>query len=328
MERTAQAIRNEKSFQYDAVLEKPKRRLRIYWSAGRTRSEMFDEGRLRKVLVVRPDAPKLAIDHKWKTYHRINAGGGGFSVPDFVTSLMTLSGESEQDVGLKRIGEVEARGFRIAMKQLEPASGSDGTATVWVAPDTKLPVLVEFEQQSERTHRLENFRWGVALSAELFDPQPPAEYVDITPAPQGSTEQVSEITASLRTYAEASDGHYPPNATADHTGKTLSDRLKTQLGIPRNDDEAAVEHNAYPRYRKASLGFQTIRAIAQDNFHFNYFGDNVGPADGDKVLMHWELDVGKYRVIYGDLKSTIVTESQLRSLLKPKRIPSAKSHML
>ncbi|OHB81922.1 MAG: hypothetical protein A2W31_05475 [Planctomycetes bacterium RBG_16_64_10] len=165
---------------------------------------------------------------------------------------------------------------------------------------------------------MENFRWDVTLSPELFDLQPPAGYIDMTGAPAGTNEELAEITAALRTYAETSDGHYPPITRADREHETLATRLREQLGIPVGfeSSEAATEHEAYPRYCKAKLGFNAISRIQRDNFHFGYFGESVGPADAGKVLMHWECDVGSYRVIYGDLKSEIVTGTQLRSLLQ------------
>jgi hypothetical protein len=45
-----------------------------------------------------------------------------------------------------------------------------------------------------------------------------------------------------------------------------------------------------------------------------YYGDDVGPRDFDRVLMRWRLDDGRYRVVYGDLRTEDVSETRLREL--------------
>jgi hypothetical protein len=45
-----------------------------------------------------------------------------------------------------------------------------------------------------------------------------------------------------------------------------------------------------------------------------YYGDIIKPKDGTAVLMHWRLENGKYRVIFGDLHEGEVTAEQLIKL--------------
>jgi hypothetical protein len=47
---------------------------------------------------------------------------------------------------------------------------------------------------------------------------------------------------------------------------------------------------------------------------FAYFGATVGPNDKDKVLLRWQLDDGRYEVIFGDLRAETVTAKRLREL--------------
>ena len=43
--------------------------------------------------------------------------------------------------------------------------------------------------------------------------------------------------------------------------------------------------------------------LTRDGRKPEYFGDEVTPADADKILMRWQLDDGHVRVIYGDLRT-------------------------
>ncbi len=342
MEQTAEAVRKVKSFQFDSerVYSGPpgseirkmwrsgqrsseirrmwlssqssSKRYRIYWSAGHVRGERLDGDKIISVTIYYPDESELAIQNQRKTYVRTKVPKGAFSPLDFVTSLMKVSGEADEDLGSKQIGQIEARGFRISAEKLDPTGSGGHTAAVWVDPKSKLPILVEIKIGSSHVQRIENFRWDVTLSPELFNPQLPADYIDVTPAPADSNEQVAEIVTALRTYAEVADGRYPTRI--DSSLSNVKSQLRAQLGFPMNS--WSPEQEGYARYCKAVLGFDTIGKIQRENLHFGYFGQSVGLKDVAKVLMHWERDVGNYRVIYGDLKSETVTEFQLRELLQ------------
>jgi len=45
-----------------------------------------------------------------------------------------------------------------------------------------------------------------------------------------------------------------------------------------------------------------------------YYGDNIDPKDDNAVLMQWKLPDGKYRVIFGDMRSEIVGAEELIKL--------------
>ena len=46
--------------------------------------------------------------------------------------------------------------------------------------------------------------------------------------------------------------------------------------------------------------------LVQDGKEPVYYGQTVGPADIDKVLMRWKTGEDEYRVIYGDLSAETV----------------------
>ena len=45
-----------------------------------------------------------------------------------------------------------------------------------------------------------------------------------------------------------------------------------------------------------------------------YYGDVVGPADADKVLLRWKVSDTEYRVIYGNLTAETVSAEKLAEL--------------
>ncbi len=320
MEQTAEAIRKVKSFRHDLAIQAavngvmaPKGR--AYWSAGRFRHETFMGDKVVSVEVRFTDQPGLLIDHRRKTYQRTRPVRGRQPSPAaMIAGLGEFSGEADEDLGSKRIGRVEAHGFRIATDKVNPDAGG-GTMTVWVASDTKLPVLVEMKSAAlEATMRMENFQWDAAIDPKLFDLQPPADYKDVTPPAPDVDEQLANITAALRTYAEAFDGRYPQVEMI--YGDVTSAELAKKLGIPRTGTLEASRHPAFPRYYQARFGLAAMNVIQRENPDCAYFGKTVGPKDAGKVLFYWQLDGESYRVIYGDLKSEAVTEARLRPLIQ------------
>ena len=327
MEQTAEAFRKVKSYQCDMAMEFPNLDLKIqppkmksYWQAGQYRHETLDGEKVVSVGVFSTDGPGLWINHRRKTYSRKNARRGKQPPLATVQWLGKLSGKADKDLGSKQIGQIEARGFRIAMEKVDPDAG-DGTLTVWVTVDSNLPVLVVYDSPTMGgTMRMENFQWDVPLGTEFFNPQPPADYEDTTPAPPDPDEQVTKITAALKIYADAFDGHYPQ---VDRIyGDWTAAELRKKLGGMAIFDPESSKHEAYPRYTEATQGFGAITRHQSENSDSAYFGKTVGPKDSGKVLHYWKLDDGSYMVIYGDLKSESVTELRLRSSSKTETTPT------
>lgn len=325
MEQTAEAIREVKSYQFDVVAQPPQVgagpvKMTMYQQEGRFREDTFFDGELHSVSVFSPQGPGLVIRPRAKTYHRTRARKGEPPPLIMVTGLGQFSGEADEDLGSKLIGRIEAQGFRIAAEKVDPNLIGDGVLTVWVDPDSKLPVLIELKHPLWGVLRMENFQWDVSLEPELFDPQPPADYKELTPPAPDPDQQAAAITAGLKIYAEAFDGRYPP--VEKIYGDLISASLSRKLGLPDpifGDPASAKklrEHEAYPRYREASRGIAEINGIQRENPDSAFFGKTVGPDDAEKLLFYWKLDDGSYRVIFGDLKSETATAARLGGLLE------------
>jgi hypothetical protein len=54
--------------------------------------------------------------------------------------------------------------------------------------------------------------------------------------------------------------------------------------------------------------------LVQEKKEPAYYGDVVGPADADKVLLRWKISDNEYRVIFSDLQAETVTAEKLAEL--------------
>ncbi len=331
MEQTAEAIRNVKTFRCDAVITSaepgtPDVRGRFYGRENESRADIMMDGEVVVVNILPKDGPGISIDHATRTCYHTDPAGSPRPVVTVISRLAQLSGKSDEDLGSKQIGGVEALGFRIAAEKVDPNS-EGGSIEVWVDPTTNLPVVVaELSEEPSRVGRLENFEWDVRLSPDLFDPKPPAGYATLEDgggallmrAKPGSAAEIALIAAAFKTYAECSDGRFPP---AVEFGQVIP-QLKERLGLPAKldySDPATAQHEAFRHFYPAFRGFHAIHVIQwKEGAEFGYLGATVGLNDADKVLLHWKLDNGDYRVVYGDLKSETLSEDRLRQLLQQK----------
>jgi hypothetical protein len=315
---TAKAIADAKSGQCDwtTVANQAgagKLTSRTLWIEDAARSETLVGEKVVAWDVRRKGKPGLTIDRRSRTYIRTNATKEYHSPLHQIAAMKSVSPEKLDDLGKKRIGDVDARGFRTAVRNLDADAGADGTLSVWVDEISKLPLLVVLEYSMGQT-RIDGFKWNISFQRELFDVEPPENYEDATPAPINEA-QLAQIVGALKTYAVVY-GHYPK--VDKIYGDVISAELRKKMGIPTDSPRSALEHKNYPRFLDASYGWQWITVIQKENADYKYFGKTVGPKDGGKVLAHWKLEDENYRVIYGDLKTEKVAAARLQSLLENK----------
>lgn len=56
------------------------------------------------------------------------------------------------------------------------------------------------------------------------------------------------------------------------------------------------------------------KQLIPDGKDFVYYGDSVDATDSDSVVMHWQLDDGRYRVYLGNMRMKTVTADELIEL--------------
>ena len=252
----------------------------------------------------------IFIDHTMKTYRRLPfVPTGSFTYPsDLLRMIRENSGEVTRDLGTKEIQGKKARGYMIALKDAHEDRVPD-PVEVWVDPETDLPLQFGYEGKNETTYerRIAGCRWNIELAPELFEAKPPAGYADITPP--SSQQELAQIAAALKLYAELSGGHYPPVTGCD--GIAVRDemlKLAGYSGEPRDDWKREVK---FQRIERATAGLDWIARIVRNRNHSGYYPQTVGPQDKDKVLLWWrEFAPVRYRAMYGDLRTEIVSESR------------------
>jgi hypothetical protein len=315
----AKAINEAKSGQFEATVKLnqegvPSMTMRTSWVADANRTEWLLGEKTVSWQVLRKGKFGMVIDRQSRTYSRTKAAKELTSSLSELIAMNRVPPEKVNDLGKKRIGKIDTRGFSTSLRNLAPDTGTEGTLSVWVDEDSRLPVLLVHEDQIH-TARMEGFKWNVPLKPELFDVQPPDDYEDATRAPPNEKE-LAQIVGALKTYS-AAYGHYPQVDVI--LGDVTSAALRKKLGIPEGEfGQAVVEHKDFPQWYEAVFGWSAMNVLHNQNSDFGYFGKSVGPKDAGKVLTHWKLEDESYRVIYGDLKTETVTAAKLPSLLEKK----------
>jgi hypothetical protein len=242
--------------------------------------------------------------------------------PDaFIEKFLEMAGEADRELGVSKIEGRDAEGFEVSAKKLgleyhgsgfEP--GEDGEAPsdmavrLWVDVQTNLPVRMEVEMDmaiaSGRMLAVyDQFEWDVALADDIFVLEIPegAQEIDLTIPPR--TEET--LVDALRLFAEAT-GRYP--ATLDPTSISMQYAVAAgaRIASQESDPVSAVLGGLGDDALKMSMACSFVQSLAADGYEPEYFGDIVSPEDVDDVLIHWRLDNGQMRVIYGDLRAETV----------------------
>lgn len=269
---------------------------------GKQDTEIFPNGK-----------PGIDIDHKAKTFRRVPARRGHISALMVLDELSKFSGHSDRELGTKKISGKDAKGFRIDALKIDP-DGYPGPVEVWMDAVTEMPLLVRYEVKAAipGTVTMRDFQWNIDLDDDLFDTAPPEGYADATPKPEPAGEQLRSIVEGLTIYSQWSDGRYPQGKII--YGDVVRDELLNLTGIHMPPTREEVSSKTYALFIKASSGFTRLACILRDNPDAAYHGKTVGPEDAGKVLVRWQLEDGRYQVIYGDLHAEVVTRERLRQL--------------
>ena len=118
--------------------------------------------------------------------------------------MRKLAESKGEPVGRRRIGQVEAEGFRVRQ------GGQD--LLVWIDPAASLPLRIDIRARVsdvEITGSLDDIRIDPPLDDALFRFEPPAGYT-MTKGQNAGMSDEEAITDLLRTYAANAEGAFPP----------------------------------------------------------------------------------------------------------------------
>ena len=260
--------------------------------------------------------------------HRL---GGGFYVrtpPSLVDNIPSSSpiakllaihdqsGEVLRELGTREIGGKQARGYVVSFKDAAPFRGCS-EVEVWVDAERDLPLEFSWTQEYEgavNELRITNCRWNIELDPQLFATTPPAGLIDATPPSRA--EDIAQITAALKLYAQLSGGHYPRVTEFDDEA-IRAEMLKFAgfMGVPQetwNDDPT------YRDIQMARAGLNWTARVLRNKSGTGYYGETVGPKDMDKVLFWCRADApDRFRVFYGDLRTEILPFDKWSQLVPP-----------
>ncbi len=214
--------------------------------------------------------------------------------------LRSLAGKEGKPAGKRRIGDVEAQGFRVE---------ADGMIfTIWVDAERKLPIVMETTfhvQDQDIPVTMSDFQIDPKLDDSVFRLAAPQGYMlKKIDAPIAIGEDA--LINLLRLYAEKSGGSFPP---------IPFDRQAFQKQFPPEQykDPADPQLIRFVQSISASVVFLDFELKKQ----YGYKAEGVKLGNAGKVLF-WYRKKGaeKYRAIFGDLHAEEVTADQLPE--KPK----------
>jgi len=223
-----------------------------------------------------------------------------------IDDMRQLAQKNGEPAGEKVIGNVSARGFRVKENGQE--------MTVWVDPQKKLPVLVEFTARTGNVDLRGTFadiQLDPQLDDALFRLDPPSGYTlrkvnaKLTMTPEAA------VARFLRTYADAAGGRFPTRLDDfDDFRKVVSaSTSKNAKAKEAKDAKSILDPQVF---EIAAAAAQLAAFCQQMKDHYGYKADGVKLGDA-KTIIFWYQPEGqaKYKAVYGDLHIGDVAAEEL-----------------
>jgi hypothetical protein len=225
----------------------------------------------------------------------------------FVDALRKLTDGAATELPPQMIEGQPAIGYHIPGEKLgfPPPRSPDAEAAyaeLWVDSQTRLPVKFMLsmpmpDQDMPLIMMYDQFEWDVPLEPSLFEPQLGEDYTEVDARLARPSE--AALLNALRLIAKWTD-EYPP----DLSPVSVLGRLHTMVPESKLADFDKLGQAGLIRLGvEIGGGTMYYMKLVREGHEPEYFGDQVTPADADKVLMRWKLDDGHTRVIYGDLRA-------------------------
>jgi outer membrane lipoprotein-sorting protein len=218
--------------------------------------------------------------------------------------LRKLADKKGESAGKKRIGDIEAEGFRVEEEGFKH--------TVWVDPKTRMPVLIEMPFRigdQEALDTLSDFRLDPKLDDSLFRLEPPEGY-QLRKMEVEDAKPEEDVVQMLRAYTEKSDGKFPASLSVASTD--WQTYLKNRFG--------EMKPKGLPEPEVMQFVQKTIRVekLLRSKKEHGYKPEGVKLGDRDKIVFWCRPDkADKYREVFGDLHVADVSADQLPE--KPKK---------
>jgi outer membrane lipoprotein-sorting protein len=217
-----------------------------------------------------------------------------------------------QEIGRKNIDGVTASGIEVVNPKELAVVLEESTLRLWVDVETNWPVMIEIEGKAsggdvriERT--MYDFQWNPSLSKQDFEFEIPDDYKLLGRMEAPKNDQKSAIE-SLRAFAELTSGKYPSVLSY------VTAIYEAEEGLRKQKRDGDMGQKFLDQYSQIGNACMFYSELLENDVDPAYYGEDVGPMDFDKVLLRWRLDDGRYRVVYGDLRTEDVSPERLAEL--------------
>jgi hypothetical protein len=281
------------------------------------RQDMYRGNDLVAAVYVVPEEMELiTLIHRDKKYtimemteEQMDEALGGSSAQDFVERFRELEFE---ELGMREIDGITVSGIETEARVLWGGVFDEGRARLWVDIETQWPVRFEYEGKADggkvwAEHVMKDFRWNATLSARDFDFEIPDGYANLGRVARQEVNEESAIEG-LRNFARLMEGRYPSQLVAVTAYKEFED---AEAGLRRR---GLVNDGDLPKLISIQNTCSFFSELEEGDRDPAYHGESITSKDFDRVLLRWRLDDGRYRVIYGDLRSDTVDAERLAEL--------------
>lgn len=219
--------------------------------------------------------------------------------------LRRLVGKEGRPVGKKRIGAVEAQGFRVEKLPQEPFGRE---FLIWADPATKFPLQVEMSLPGGTRATMSDFRLDVPLDDAVFRLEPPEGFKVETLSLEQLTPE-GTVVRLLREYALTAKGEFPPRIDDP---AALGKHFRKVNGDKKTDK---------PDQKEMQRTLDVTQVYVYSNTLFKGYGyqpDGVKLGEAGRVLFWYRpAKAEKYRVLHGDLNWTDEPAERLPGRSKP-----------
>jgi len=281
------------------------------------RADIYRDGKLQAAMYIKPTSNILyTIIHRDRTYALAE-------LPDEAREQMINESNARnlvqhfksldfEKIGRKKIGGVTASGIEIVNPAEFQAILEESTIRLWVDVETNWPVTIEIEGTARggdvRIKRTMNdFQWNPSLSGEDFEFEIPGDYRLLGKMEAPKKDENSAIE-SLRAYAELTEGKYPSVLSY------VTAIYEAEDGLRKQQRDGATMQDYFDEFSRIGDACAFYGELVEGDKDPAYHGEDVDPSDFDSVLMRWCLEDGRYRVVYGDLRTEDVSAERLEEL--------------
>lgn len=231
-----------------------------------------------------------------------------------------------EELGRSELDGVPVQGFRTTDAAYFGGAMGDGggAVTLWVDADTWLPVRLDMDVtmgEMKMQATMHDYQWDVAVSPEDFNPALGEDYEEMANMKMPEMNEETAI-AGLQKFHEIA-GRYPEKLGLM---ELMQDIQKAMVANPEYQkriremkqdggelDKAGVDMLLGEMMPVQGLGMFYM-TLVQDQKDPAYYGGTVEPGDANSVLLRWQIEGDRYRVIFGDLSAGEMTYEGLKAV--------------